>query len=95
MRIGITFEINVRWSDNRLNFRNLDPTGENVISIESLERLWLPCENFRHDNAILGEIVTEGQRKVKVANLTSALPGNAMQSVENYRYNGAQTQISM
>ena len=93
MLIGITFKIGIKWIDGRLRFQNLDSNGRNLISKEATLKLWLPSDNIHHDNAILGEIVMDDKRKVGVTNLTVAMPGDTMNSVENYIYEGSQAQL--
>ena len=93
MLIGITFKIYIKWSDARLSFQNLDTESENLISQEAASTLWLPSDNIQHDNAILGEIVMDSHKKVGVTNLTIAMAGNIMDSLENYVYKGSQSQI--
>ena len=95
MLVGITFEIKVKWIDSRLTYQNLDSKGKNLISIEAAERLWLPCDNIRHDNAILGEVITDYQRKVEVTNLTEGMSRNPMKSFEDYIYKGSKAEMAM
>ena len=95
MLIGITFHLSVKWSDSRLDFLNLDSRGYNLISIEASNKLWLPCENIRHDNAMLGEIIADPQRNVGVTNLTAAMAGETTDSIENYKYEGSAAQLFM
>ena len=93
MLIGITFKVCIKWSDGRLNFLNLDTDSKNLISQETTSKLWLPSDNIQHDNAILGEIIMDGHKKVGVKNLTTAMPVNKLDSLENYIYKGSQSQM--
>ena len=95
MLIGITFEIQIKWKDIRLNFENLSPNEKNLIPEKISNVLWLPCENIIHDNAILGEIVQDRHRVVGVLNLTESMPVLTTDSIENYVYNGTATQLFM
>ena len=95
MQIGITFEAQIKWNDDRLNFRNIDPTGKNLLSRETSGKLWLPCENIIHDNAILGQIIEDKHRDVGVTTLTKDRPVNIMHSIENYLYKGSEAQLFM
>ena len=93
MQVGITFETQHKWSDSRLNFENLDVKGVNPISAETAEKLWLPSDFIIHDNAILGKIVEDSHRELGIENLTTAMPGNIMKSIENYVHLGSNTRL--
>jgi hypothetical protein len=95
MRIGITFEVNVKWIDDLLKFQNLNTMGRNLISLESANRLWLPSENFLHDNAVIGEIMEDKHRTIEARNLTEGFVVSGTESVENHRYPGSETQLYM
>ena len=95
MLIGITFEIRIYWNDNRLSYENLDAKGNNLISEEVANKLWLPSDNIIHDNAILGEILKDNHRDVGVNNLTAPEPMTIVNSMENYIYKGSKTRLFM
>ena len=95
MMIGITFLLNFKWSDGRLDFHNLDSNGYNLISAAATSNLWLPSENIIHENAILGQIITDSQRIIGVTNLTSAMPIDTTSSIENYKFKGSNVQMFM
>ena len=57
MQIVVTFELQLKWNDARLNFENLDTTAVNPMSEETARNIWMPSEHIIHDNAILGKII--------------------------------------
>ena len=93
MLIGITFEIAIKWKDDRLFFENLDTDGANLISTETANKLWLPSDNIVHDNAILGDIVIDNRKNVGVRNLTDAIPASITNSIENSNFYGSQAEL--
>ena len=95
MMIGITFLLNFKWSDGRLDFHNLDSNGYNLISAAATSNLWLPSENIIHENAILGQIITDSQRIIGVTNLTTAMRSDTTSSIENYKFKGSNAQMFM
>ena len=95
MFVGITFDVQLKWNDDRLSFENIDPYGKNLLSIEAANKLWLPCENIIHDNAILGQIIEDKNREIGVTPLTQERPVDIKSSVENYIYKGSETQLFM
>jgi hypothetical protein len=96
MRMGITFELHVKWSDDRLKFANLNGKGRNLFSVELAKNLWLPSEHIIHDNAVLGEKhFINKHRHVGAKNLTKGMVELTTDSVENYMYPGSKTQLFM
>ena len=95
MAIGITFEVQIKWKDSRLNYENIKPHDKNLLSLEAANKLWLPCENIIHDNAILGQIIEDKHRSVGVTSLTNQKPVDIKQSIENYLYTGSEAELFM
>ena len=95
MQIGITFEAHVKWNDDRLNFENIEPNGKNLLPTEIANKLWLPCENIIHDNAILGKIIEDKHRDVGVTIATTERPVDITKSIENYLYKGSDAELFM
>ena len=95
MRIGITFDLQIEWSDDRLTFINMDTKRKNKISVESSKLLWLPSENIIHENAVVGEVIENNHRVIRVENLTEGIGITTTESVENYKHLGSKTRIVM
>ena len=93
MLIGITFEIEVKWVDDRLQFENLDAKRQNLISEQISEKLWLPSHNIIHDNAILGNIISDNRKNIGIRNLSVALPVSVTNNIEDYKFKGSEAQI--
>ena len=96
MCVGITFDTEIKWTDDRLHFENIDHTGKNLISVKSAERFWIPSDNIIHDNAVVGAIIEDtAHRVIRVTNLTEGVSQRTTESVENYLYLGKNTQLIM
>ena len=93
MKIVVTFEMQLKWNDARLNFENLDTTTINPMSEETAKTIWMPSEHIIHDNAILGKIIEDPHRELGIENQTVAMPGDITKSIENYVHPGSKTQI--
>ena len=93
MQIVVTFELQLKWNDARLNFENLDTTAVNPMSEETARNIWMPSEHIIHDNAILGKIIEDPHRELGIENQTAAMPGDIMNSIENFVHLGSKTQI--
>ena len=93
MQIGITFEMQIQWSDARLTFENLDVNGANLIPAEKAKNIWLPSEYIIHDNALLGNIIPDNRRELEIKNVTPASAGNIMKSIENFVHLGSTTHL--
>ena len=93
MLIVVTFEMQLKWTDARLNFENLDTSAVNPMSEETARNIWMPSEHIIHDNAILGKIIEDPHREIGIENQTVAMPGDIMKSIENFVHLGSKTQI--
>ena len=89
MLIGITFEIEIKWKDDRLLFENLLTEGANLISTETANKLWIPSDSIVYDNTILGDIVIDNRKNVGVRNLEDAIPASITNSIENFKFHGS------
>ena len=95
MQIGLTFEALIKWHDDRLSFENIELNRKNLLPTEIANKLWLPCENIIHDNAILGKIIEDKHRDVGVTIATTERPVDIQQSIENYLYKGSEAELFM
>ena len=95
MQVGITFEVTIKWNDDRVNFENIEMNRKNLLPTEMSNKLWLPCENIIHDNAILGTIIEDKHRDVGVTIATTETPVDIQQSIENYLYKGSEAELFM
>ena len=88
MLITLTTKIQMRWKDPRIMFLNPRIDKKNIVSQQFAEKMWLPTDQIRLTNAIIGEIRKAPNRKVQVypdipENMDSESP------YENRRYNGS------
>ena len=95
MQIGITFDLQIEWSDDRLTFINMDTKRKTKVSVESAEHLWLPSENIIHENAVVGEVIENNHRVIRVENLTEGIGITTTESVESYKHLGSKTRLVM
>ena len=93
MRIGLAFIIQLEWIDARLTFKNLDPEGNNFISLELANKIWLPSDHFIHLDAVLGETIKSPIRLLRARNLTHGTVDLTKASVEHYVYPGSKTRL--
>ena len=63
--------------------------------MESAEHLWLPSENIIHENAVVGEVIENNHRVIRVENLTEGIGITTTESVENYKHLGSKTRLVM
>ena len=91
MIVGLTVEIKMQWSDNRLTFANLNWESQNPVAEEITNRLWLPLDNLIHENAVIGKIYKDNIRRVSVIPKENPVPLDGFVVNEEYLYNGTST----
>ena len=89
MLVTLTTIIHMRWKDPRLVFLNPRlPKNNNFVSEEDAQKMWLPTDQIRLTNAIIGELQNDPNRKVQV--YPDVPEDNDIESpYENRRYNGS------
>ena len=93
MQIGLTSLVRMKWKDDRLQFESLNPRGNNFISDDTANKLWMPSENFIFTNSILGQVIKGQIRVINAKNLTRGEVDVSTQSIENYLYPGSKTRL--
>jgi hypothetical protein len=64
MTVGITVGIRIKWLDGRLDYFNPFPNKANVIPTDTLHRIWLPSRYLIIENAVLGQIEYDNNKRV-------------------------------
>ena len=93
MRIELTFDTQIKWSDDLLKFENMGAKGRSRISVASQKKLWTPLENIVHINSVVGGIIKDKNTILKVLNLTKGMSFNTIDSFENYIHLGKHSQL--
>ena len=63
MLMEMTIKIIMQWADGRLRFTNLPNDTDTPVPTELMKRIWIPLDHLVHDNAIIGDIYQDGQRR--------------------------------
>ena len=93
MFVELTIQLNMKWFDQRLNFKNLMINQENLVPLDIAEKLWLPTENIVHENAIIGKI-EYGARQISVIP-SSAEDMDPGKTEENRIFTGANNPLKI
>ena len=57
MRIGVTLNISMKWTDGRLKFKNIHSTNTiHLLNNYTSDQLWLPLDHVTHVEAEIGRI---------------------------------------
>ena len=96
MMIDSSLEVTMNWTDSRLTFRNLPPTGgQKLIKSEMSSKLWLPVNSLMYDNAVVGEIIPDSNMQLSLITNSDPLPISIHQNREEFRYSGSNTSIQI
>ena len=93
-KIGLILTLKMSWNDSRLTFKNLHRRDKSTIPKEISKLIWLPLDKSVHVYAILGKILTDGNKLVQVHG-KHQLPLDLQNSREDYYYSGANNSLSM
>jgi hypothetical protein len=88
MIFTLTTEIRMKWHDKRLAFLNPFRNQENVVPHATAKKIWIPLDTLTIENAIIGEIKYDEQRRVQVYPKIPELVNPGLPN-ENRRYNGS------
>ena len=94
MMVGLTLKIRMKWHDGRLTFWNPNTNHDNVLSNDAGLQLWLPLDNLIHNNAVIGEVKYDNQKKIL---LHPGIPSGADvgMPIENRIFSGANSMLDI
>ena len=84
MNVGLTVDLNMKWLDPRVQFRNLLPGQKHILDQETADELWLPFQTLVFENAIIGKTLNAEYYEVSIkAGYNSSL--SPFESLNPYR----------
>ena len=94
MSYTVNFQIQLKWYDSRINFRNLKPTDyENKLDILEIEKIWTPKLFIYHSFQVY---VEAGQKSLVMIHRNGSPKENELSEIdEDYLYSGNENPISM
>ena len=95
MKIGVTFQVEMMWKDERLSYKNIHQYPSYSLSETEGKKLWLPLQDLHHKNAIVGKIFSSGKQKIFVEGTQNDLKIYKNQSRENFEFPGDQVNITI
>ena len=94
MIVTLTIEVNFTWYDKRLSFSNPSTRKDNVIPSEIVGQLWTPFRSLIHENAILGEIIHDSQKNMRLISQVAEEP-DASKVIEGRIFNGSRNSLQL
>ena len=94
MSISLTYDISIKWNDNRLAFANLFLDRENFLSRKDEGSIWNPFQHMLVKNADLGNINIDPRVYIK---LIPSTPNdlNPEHAYEKLEYSGSKNFLKM
>lgn len=92
MIVTLTMELRFEWFDKRLTYSNPVINKRNLISEQQSDIIWTPLRDIIHENAIIGEVVYDGDFIVEIHAIS---PGDLEPSkpIENRLFNGSSNDL--
>ena len=94
MMVGLTIKIRMKWYDGRLTFWNPSINQVNILSTDVGGQLWLPLDNLIHDNAVIGEVKHDTQKRILLHAETPADADVAL-PIENRIFGGSNNMLDV
>ena len=95
MIIDTSMNLNMRWKDSRLSFRNLPKGRKKLIKYDLSKKLWLPSENLVYLNAILEPEHVYSDTHISAQTDSSPFAFDINRHREEYIYAGLNTAITI
>ena len=94
MMVGLTIKIRMKWYDGRLTYWNPSVNEVNIISTDVGRQIWLPLDNLVHDNAVIGEVKYDNQKRILLHPGTPADADVAL-PIENRIFSGSNSMLDV